>query len=176
MRFKSINIYLIGYKDLRFFSDRARRPQLCIFRTLLLQNIYFYQIYSLSNLHMYRLIFEWPQHRRILSVLLWVFSLLSSSKQILLPHAPPTQEATGKNAENYNQAFQGLLLSVILGNYFTTLQAYEYLEASFTIADLVYGSIFFIVTGFHGLHGCNSQHSCLLFNMWEGYEVKVFVC
>merc|ERR1711874_134842 len=36
--------------------------------------------------------------------------------------------------------------------YFTALQAYEYIEASFTIADSVYGSTFFVATGFHGLH------------------------
>nr|UBN08835.1 cytochrome c oxidase subunit 3 [Neogeoscapheus hanni] len=53
---------------------------------------------------------------------------------------------------NYNQSFQGLLLTIMLGIYFTALQAYEYLEASFTIADSIYGSTFFMATGFHGLH------------------------
>nr|YP_010946913.1 cytochrome c oxidase subunit III [Salganea raggei]WGO57670.1 cytochrome c oxidase subunit III [Salganea raggei] len=53
---------------------------------------------------------------------------------------------------NYNQALQGLFLTISLGMYFTVLQAYEYLEAPFTIADSVYGSSFFMATGFHGLH------------------------
>nr|ARH54608.1 cytochrome c oxidase subunit 3 [Pyrrhidium sanguineum] len=53
---------------------------------------------------------------------------------------------------NYKQALQGLILTVILGVYFTILQAYEYIEAPFTIADAVYGSSFFMATGFHGLH------------------------
>lgn len=53
---------------------------------------------------------------------------------------------------NYTQTFQGLLLTIILGVYFTILQAYEYIEAPFTIADAVYGSRFFIATGFHGIH------------------------
>nr|YP_010865921.1 cytochrome c oxidase subunit III [Sinopanorpa tincta]WGT92129.1 cytochrome c oxidase subunit 3 [Sinopanorpa tincta] len=53
---------------------------------------------------------------------------------------------------NHSQAFQGLLLTVILGIYFSILQAYEYVEASFTISDSVYGSTFFMATGFHGLH------------------------
>tara|TARA_B110000091_G_scaffold211133_1_gene255193 strand:- start:806 stop:1021 length:216 start_codon:yes stop_codon:yes gene_type:complete len=35
---------------------------------------------------------------------------------------------------------------------FTALQAMEYYEAPFTIADSVYGSTFFVATGFHGLH------------------------
>ena len=47
---------------------------------------------------------------------------------------------------------QGLLATVILGVYFTFLQAEEYIEASFTIADGAYGSTFFVATGFHGLH------------------------
>nr|YP_010310795.1 cytochrome c oxidase subunit III [Periclimenes brevicarpalis]UMY76333.1 cytochrome c oxidase subunit 3 [Periclimenes brevicarpalis] len=50
------------------------------------------------------------------------------------------------------QAIQGLALTVILGVYFTILQALEYVEATFTIADSVYGSTFFVATGFHGLH------------------------
>nr|QNG56332.1 cytochrome c oxidase subunit III [Thesaurus zaitsevi]QNG56345.1 cytochrome c oxidase subunit III [Thesaurus zaitsevi] len=53
---------------------------------------------------------------------------------------------------NFNQALQGLMFTVILGIYFTMLQGYEYLEAPFTISDAVYGSSFFMATGFHGLH------------------------
>nr|YP_009445111.1 cytochrome c oxidase subunit III [Mahasena oolona]ATV96137.1 cytochrome c oxidase subunit III [Mahasena oolona] len=53
---------------------------------------------------------------------------------------------------NYNQTKQSLLLTIILGIYFTILQAYEYYEAPFSIADSIYGSTFFVATGFHGLH------------------------
>nr|QHD47916.1 cytochrome c oxidase subunit III [Etrocorema hochii] len=53
---------------------------------------------------------------------------------------------------NHSQATQGLLITVILGFYFTLLQAYEYIEAPFTVSDAVYGSTFFVATGFHGLH------------------------
>nr|QJQ37608.1 cytochrome c oxidase subunit III [Graphium parus] len=53
---------------------------------------------------------------------------------------------------NYSQTVQSLFITIILGIYFTILQAYEYLEASFTIADCIYGSTFFMATGFHGLH------------------------
>nr|YP_009971713.1 cytochrome c oxidase subunit III [Thesaurus albertalleni]QNG56423.1 cytochrome c oxidase subunit III [Thesaurus albertalleni] len=53
---------------------------------------------------------------------------------------------------NFNQALQGLMFTVILGIYFTMLQGYEYLEAPFTISDAVYGSSFFMATGFHGMH------------------------
>nr|YP_010546416.1 cytochrome c oxidase subunit III [Nerita histrio]QWS05789.1 cytochrome c oxidase subunit III [Nerita chamaeleon]UYI29932.1 cytochrome c oxidase subunit 3 [Nerita histrio] len=47
---------------------------------------------------------------------------------------------------------QGLIATVVLGVYFTVLQAWEYYEAPFTIADGAYGSTFFVATGFHGLH------------------------
>nr|YP_010472502.1 cytochrome c oxidase subunit III [Nipponoharpalus discrepans]UVG42126.1 cytochrome c oxidase subunit 3 [Nipponoharpalus discrepans] len=53
---------------------------------------------------------------------------------------------------NYTQALQSLTFTVLLGIYFTILQGFEYIEAPFTIADSVYGSSFFMATGFHGLH------------------------
>nr|AVW86089.1 cytochrome c oxidase subunit 3 [Levensteiniella iris] len=53
---------------------------------------------------------------------------------------------------NRKEAIQGLTTTVILGMYFTVLQGMEYWEAPFTIADSVYGSTFFVATGFHGLH------------------------
>nr|QRG31127.1 cytochrome c oxidase subunit 3 [Chrysochares punctatus] len=53
---------------------------------------------------------------------------------------------------NYNESIQSLAITVFLGIYFTILQSYEYFEAPFSIADSVYGSSFFMATGFHGLH------------------------
>nr|YP_010329907.1 cytochrome c oxidase subunit III [Cucullia pustulata]UNP54657.1 cytochrome c oxidase subunit 3 [Cucullia pustulata] len=53
---------------------------------------------------------------------------------------------------NNSQMTQGLFITIILGIYFTILQTYEYFEAPFTIADSIYGSTFFMATGFHGLH------------------------
>nr|QNE85445.1 cytochrome c oxidase subunit III [Helina latitarsis] len=55
-------------------------------------------------------------------------------------------------SSNYTQTTQSLFFTVLLGIYFTILQAYEYIEAPFTIADSVYGSTFFMATGFHGIH------------------------
>lgn len=63
------------------------------------------------------------------------------------------------------QAIQSLALTILLGFYFTLLQAIEYYEAPFTIADGVYGSTFFVATGFHGLHviiGSTFLAACLL--------------
>lgn len=53
---------------------------------------------------------------------------------------------------NYLEAKNSLILTITLGILFTFLQGWEYLEASFRISDSIFGSIFFISTGFHGLH------------------------
>jgi cytochrome c oxidase subunit III len=46
----------------------------------------------------------------------------------------------------------GLVLTVILGILFTSCQAYEYMHAGFSYAGHMYGSTFFMATGFHGAH------------------------
>lgn len=53
---------------------------------------------------------------------------------------------------NYSQTNQRLTLTILLGIYFTLLQYLEYKEATFSISDSIYGSTFFIATGFHGIH------------------------
>jgi cytochrome c oxidase subunit 3 len=46
----------------------------------------------------------------------------------------------------------GLVLTVILGLLFTSLQAFEYGHAAFNFAGNIYGATFFMATGFHGAH------------------------
>ncbi|PLX43371.1 MAG: cytochrome c oxidase subunit 3 [Hyphomicrobiales bacterium] len=53
---------------------------------------------------------------------------------------------------DYGKLKLGLLLTIILGALFTVLQAYEYSHAHFGFADHIYGSTFFMATGFHGFH------------------------
>ena len=53
---------------------------------------------------------------------------------------------------NRKETIVGLILTVVLGFIFTILQGLEYYEATFTIADSVYGTTFYVATGFHGLH------------------------
>ncbi len=50
------------------------------------------------------------------------------------------------------EVLYGFFLTIFLGALFTTIQYYEYLHSTFTIADSVYGTTFFLTTGFHGLH------------------------
>jgi len=45
-----------------------------------------------------------------------------------------------------------LVITIIFGMLFTALQLFEYQTAPFTLADGIYGSTFFVTTGFHGLH------------------------
>lgn len=53
---------------------------------------------------------------------------------------------------NRTQAIEALVVTVLLGVWFTLLQAEEYYSASFTISDGAFGSLFFVITGFHGIH------------------------
>ena len=76
-----------------------------------------------------------PQH--FCAIGLWCIHYLS-----------PSQPAEG----NHKHILQALFITIALGVYFTLLQASQYYEVPFTISDGVYGSTFFIATGFHGLH------------------------
>nr|WRQ18178.1 cytochrome c oxidase subunit 3 [Igerna tenuicaula] len=54
--------------------------------------------------------------------------------------------------KNYSQLIQSMVITITLGIYFSTLQFYEYLMSSFSLSDSIYGSTFFMSTGFHGIH------------------------
>ncbi len=62
----------------------------------------------------------------------------------------------GLKEENRQKLILGLAATVVLGFVFVILQAVEYMHAyndlGLTLGSGVYGSTFFILTGFHGLH------------------------
>ena len=53
---------------------------------------------------------------------------------------------------NRNTLLIGTGLSVVLGVIFLGFQAFEYIEATFTLDGGIYPSTFYLATGFHGFH------------------------
>ncbi len=53
---------------------------------------------------------------------------------------------------NRRDLILGLTCTVVLGAFFTSIQAYEYGHAAFGFRDGVYSSTFYMATGFHGFH------------------------
>ena len=62
----------------------------------------------------------------------------------------------GLKKDNKNQLVIGLILTVALGVLFFALQAYEYYHAytamGLKLTSGIYGSMFYMLTGFHGMH------------------------
>lgn len=81
----------------------------------------------------------------------------------------------GLLAKNRPQLIRGLAATVALGALFVVLQAFEYHEAytemGLTLGSGIYGSTFFMLTGFHGLHVCVGAIilSVVLFRSWKGH-------
>ena len=55
-------------------------------------------------------------------------------------------------AGNRKQSIVSLAITIVLAIIFTLLQVFEYKVAPFSISDGVFGSTFFMATGFHGFH------------------------
>lgn len=69
----------------------------------------------------------------------------------------------------------GLIITVFYGTIFTCAQFFEYSCTSFSINDSVFGSIFFLCTGFHGLHviiGSIFLIVCLIRNVFGHFTQK----
>ncbi len=81
----------------------------------------------------------------------------------------------GLLAKNRDQLIKGLIATVSLGFLFVAFQAFEYYEAyhemGLTLGSGVYGSTFFMLTGFHGLHVCIGAIilTVVLFRSWKGH-------
>jgi len=53
---------------------------------------------------------------------------------------------------NRKEAISALIITIILAIVFTAFQVFEYNHAPFDISDGIYGSVFYMATGFHGFH------------------------
>jgi cytochrome c oxidase subunit 3 len=54
--------------------------------------------------------------------------------------------------EFFRACYRLLLTTIYFGLFFIFLQSTEYIYSGFSINDGSYGSIFYILTGFHGFH------------------------
>jgi len=82
-----------------------------------------------------------PWHLPLLNTII----LLTSSTTVTWAHHAVREG-------NKKSAVQGLVVTVLLGALFTCVQAYEYAVAPFSFSGGIYGSTFFMATGFHGAH------------------------
>uniref|UniRef100_UPI0030E1E0FD cytochrome c oxidase subunit III n=1 Tax=Cosmolaelaps hrdyi TaxID=3126097 RepID=UPI0030E1E0FD len=82
-----------------------------------------------------------PYHIPLLNTII----LLSSGFSITLSHHALLNF-------NFKLSFFSLLLTLMLGIYFSCLQLFEYMNSNFSFNDSIFGSTFFLTTGFHGLH------------------------
>ena len=82
-----------------------------------------------------------------------VYSVPLLNTVILLTRGITVTWAHHSIINNYfNKSIISLVITVLLGSYFMLIQYVEYCEASFSISDGIYGTTFFIATGFHGFH------------------------
>lgn len=103
----------------------------------------------------------WPPHGiKVINAfglpLLNTVILLSSGITVTWAHkAIVSDKKPSGNFESYNaraEVTKGLAATIALGLLFTAIQYYEYKHVSFAINDGIFGSVFFLLTGFHGVH------------------------
>jgi len=92
----------------------------------------------------------WPPSEILIinpyAIPLWnTLLLVTSGITITLSHA-------NLRLGNLKESLNNLYDTIALGVVFTELQVLEYCTSEFTISDSVYGSVFYMITGFHGFH------------------------
>jgi cytochrome c oxidase subunit 3 len=93
---------------------------------------------------------EWPP-QGIQPMHTWTIPFLNTL--ILLSSGYAVHRAEhGLKVGHRNVLKLGLLIGVVLGALFLSLQIYEYGEATFGFTQGVYPSVFYMATGFHGFH------------------------
>lgn len=86
-----------------------------------------------------------------------VILLISGIAATAVHRALPTRNRKGSSL--------WLFVAILLGAWFAGVQWIEYGDAGFRLADRVFGSTFFVATGFHGAHviiGATALSACLL--------------
>ncbi len=80
--------------------------------------------------------------------------LVLSGVTITYAHYALITKSNGETLKlySYKETKIAFLFTLFLGFLFTLCQIMEYFEAPFSISDGVYGTTFFMLTGFHGFH------------------------
>ncbi len=79
--------------------------------------------------------------------------LVALNTLILVSSSGTIQWAVGRaRADDRPRLVRGLLVTFLLGAVFLVVQAYEFTHNGFGLADGVFGSTFYTLTGFHGAH------------------------
>jgi cytochrome c oxidase subunit 3 len=91
---------------------------------------------------------------------------------LLLSGGTITYSHHGLIGRDYKNSVIGLLLTIILGIIFIICQYIEYKYCSYTMADSIYGSVFFIVTGLHGIHLITGT-GILCLNFYRLYNMQL---
>jgi heme/copper-type cytochrome/quinol oxidase subunit 3 len=83
-----------------------------------------------------------------------LFLVLIMTPILLLSSGPIHWGELGIRKGNVGRLRLGLLLTMLMGTTFLVLQGFEYAETlrEFTARTNVYGTLFFTITGFHGIH------------------------
>lgn len=89
-----------------------------------------------------------PQDIDILET--WKIPLLNTV--ILLSSGVTVSRAHSSIIKGDPIAIKELQYTIALGLVFTLFQAYEYYEANYSLSSGIYGSTFYMATGFHGFH------------------------
>ena len=111
---------------------------------------FFWAFFTSSLAPVYNIGGVWPpQGINLISP--WGVPLLNTFI-LLTSGATVTKSHHAIRLNNSFDCFVNMELTLLLATLFTKLQLMEYTESSFNISDSVYGSIFYIMTGFHGLH------------------------
>ena len=53
---------------------------------------------------------------------------------------------------NHKITVMGIAITILYGVLFSIVQGYEYNVAPYAVNDSIFGSLFFVLTGFHGSH------------------------
>lgn len=80
------------------------------------------------------------------------FTYLWFKKKLYLDYLEYHMSIWYRGIGNKKETILALFITIILAFFFTSCQLIEYFEASFSFIDGIYGSTFYIATGFHGLH------------------------